>query len=46
MDFYIYQNGDDHELNQIQAGEGIGYKVTQTGPGMNITIIQDYVLRR
>jgi hypothetical protein len=47
MDFHIYQDGEGHELNQIQVGNGIGYKVTQTGEeGMNITIIQDYVLRR
>lgn len=46
MDFYVEQNGDGFELNQIQAGEGIGYKVIQTGKDMNITIIQDYVLRR
>ena len=47
MDFHIYQEGDGHELNQITGGEGIGYKVTQKGSeGMNITIIQDYVLRR
>ena len=47
MDFHIYQDGEGHELNQIQVGKGIGYKVTQTGEeGMNITIIQDYVLRR
>ena len=47
IDFHIYQDGEGHELNQIQVGSGIGYKVTQTGDeGMNITIIQDYVLRR
>ena len=47
MDFHIYQDGDGHELNQFQGGGGIGYKVTQKGSeGMNITIIQDYVLRR
>jgi hypothetical protein len=46
LDFVIEQYGNGHELFQTETRNGIGYKVTQTGPsGMSITIMQDNIYK-
>jgi hypothetical protein len=46
LDFVIEQSGDGHELIQKETLDGIGYKVTQSGPeGMHIIIMQDNIYK-
>jgi len=44
MDFSIVQNGSGHEVIQIENRSGVGYKVTQTGRDMKISIEQGHVM--
>ena len=46
LDFVIDQSGNGHELIQIETMDGIGYKVTQSGPeGMHIIIMQNNIYK-
>ncbi len=44
MEFSIVQHGSGHEVIQSEIGIGVGYKVTQKGKDMKISIEQGHVM--